>query len=247
MTNILLIGYGSMGRVLHRLAPSMSCEIVGIVDVDTPFDAATAPDFDVAIDFTQPDAVIENVRTISGHGKNVVIGTTGWNERRAEVETIQHQTGTGIIVGSNFSVGVQMFFRLVREAGLMVNDLADLDVMLHEWHHHRKKDSPSGTALTAASLLLDVIDRKTYVEAETQHGTIDPSALHVSSTRGGEVVGRHQLTIDGATDTIDIIHNAKSRDGFAQGALLAATWIHGKQGMYDFTDVFPDILRSARS
>lgn len=246
MTKILLIGYGAMGRVLHRLAPSNHCEVVGIVDVDTPFDPSAIPDFDVAIDFTQPDAVVENVRAICAHGRNVVIGTTGWNERLAEVASIQSQTNTGIIIGSNFSIGVQMFFRLVREAGLMANDLSELDVMLHEWHHHRKKDSPSGTALTAASLLLDVIDRKTYVDAEAQHGTIDPSALHVSSTRGGEVVGRHQLTIDGTTDTIDIIHNAKSRDGFAKGALLAATWIHGKHGMYDFTDVFPDILRASR-
>lgn len=245
-TKILLIGYGAMGRELERLAPTAQCEIVGIVDVDRPLSAITH-DFDVAIDFTQPDAVIENVRAITERGMNMVIGTTGWHERMEEVAAMQRSASTGVIVGSNFSVGVQLFFQLVQDAASLINELDEFDVMLHEWHHKRKKDSPSGTAITAADIVLSAIDRKTRIETEAQHGTIDPASLHVSSTRGGEVVGRHQLTIDGPSDTIDIIHNAKNRHGFAKGALLAATWIHGKQGMYDFTDVFTDIIRTTRS
>lgn len=245
-TNVLLIGYGAMGRELERLAPAMHCEVVGIADMDRPLADVTS-DFDVAIDFTQPDAAVDNVRAVTDRGKNIVIGTTGWYDRINEVRDLQQASDTGIVVGSNFSVGVQVFFQVVQNAAALINDIDEFDVMLHEWHHRRKKDSPSGTAITAANFVLNALDRKSHLATETQHGVIDLGALHVTSTRGGEVVGRHQLTIDGPSDTIDIIHNAKDRQGFAKGALLAATWIHGKQGMFDFTQVFPDIIRSLRS
>ena len=242
-TRIVLVGYGQMGRELHRAAEQADCEIVGIHDVDTPFADRDAA-YDVAIEFTQPSSVIDNVKIAAEHGRNIVIGTTGWYDHLEEVHAIQEKSGIGVLYGSNFSIGVQMFFRLVEEAGRLMNSVDDYDAMLHEYHHRRKKDSPSGTAHTAALRLLEALDRKTRVSTEAQHEAIDPETLHVSSTRGGEVIGRHTLTVDGPNDSIEITHNAKNRNGFVQGALAAATWMKGRTGFYDFSNVFTDILQS---
>ena len=241
MTKILIIGYGAMGRALHQHAESHGCHVVGVHDLDTAFDPDNTEEFDVAIDFTEPSAVLDNARLVSSLGKGLVIGTTGWYESIKEVRQLAALTGTGIIYGTNFSIGVQIFFRLLREAGSLINEIDDYDVMLHEWHHNRKKDSPSGTALTAAKTLLEVIERKKSISTEAQHDRIDASALHVTSSRGGEIVGRHILTIDGTDDSIEIKHDAKTRMGFVNGALMAARWIHGKQGLYDFSEVFHQI------
>jgi len=245
-TRIVLVGYGQMGRELHKAAEAAGCEIVGIHDVEAPYaDGDTA--YDVAIEFTEPSSVIQNVKIAAEHGRNIVIGTTGWYDHLGEVRAIQEKAGIGVLYGSNFSIGVQMFFRLVEESGRLVNNVEDYDAMLHEYHHRRKKDSPSGTAHTAAERLLGTIDRKTHVTTEAQHDQIDANALHVSSTRGGDVIGRHTLTIDGPNDTIEITHNAKNRNGFVQGALAAARWMKGRTGFYDFSQVFTDILERDRS
>ena len=227
MTRIALLGYGFMGKELERLANEQGCEVVAVFDVDSPLTTQSKTDFDVAIDFTQPDAVLNNVQTMCALGKDLVIGTTGWGSSMLEVGKLQALGGNGIIYGSNFSVGVQVFFRLLRSAGMLVNDIPEYDVQLHEWHHTRKKDSPSGTALSAAAIVNE---------------EISPRVVPVGSTREGDIVGIHTLTIDGPSDTIEITHNAKDRSGFARGALLAARWIHGKQGLYDFTDVFPQVI-----
>jgi len=246
MTRIALIGYGAMGRELERLAGEFNCEVVRIHDVDRPL-TSDGPDYDVAIEFTEPSVVLENARLVAESGKDIVIGTTGWYDDIEVLEQIQQRTGQGIIFGSNFSVGVQMFFRLARAAGMLVNDAEEYDVMVHEWHHARKKDSPSGTAFTTAQILLDEIDRKERMDAETQHERIHPEVLHVSSTRGGNIIGRHLITIDGPTDSIEIQHTARSREGFARGALRAARWIHGRSGLFDFADVFSQIIASEHS
>ena len=155
MTKILIIGYGAMGRALHQHADVYGCTVVGVHDLDTSFDPENTEDFDVAIDFTEPSAVLDNARLVSSLGKGLVIGTTGWYDSLEQVRQLANLTGSGIIYGTNFSIGVQIFFRLLREAGSLINDIDDYDAMLHEWHHNRKKDSPSGTALTAAKTLLE--------------------------------------------------------------------------------------------
>ncbi|MBN9399431.1 MAG: 4-hydroxy-tetrahydrodipicolinate reductase ['Candidatus Kapabacteria' thiocyanatum] len=243
-TRIALVGHGAMGREIERLAPQTPCAITRIYDEARPFDAATVnDDIDVVIDFTQPDAVLATVETAARHGIDVVIGTTGWMQHMDRVKGICDRHGVGLIHGSNFSVGVQLFFRLVRAASILVQDVTEYDVMIHEWHHRRKKDSPSGTALTMAGIVLDELDRKTRIVTDAINDTpIAADMLHVSSTRGGEIVGRHVLTLDSAADRIELTHDARNRSGFALGALLAAEWIHGKTGVYDFTDVFPEIM-----
>jgi 4-hydroxy-tetrahydrodipicolinate reductase len=245
MTRIVILGYGAMGREIESLAERTGCIVAAIVDVDRPLDPKTQ--FDVAIDFTEPSVVIDNVRTITGMGRSMVIGTTGWYDDLQVVREVAQQQNVGIVHGTNFSVGVQIFFRLVRAAGTMINDIESYDAAVHEWHHTRKKDSPSGTALTTATILLEEMQRKKRIETETQHERIGADALHVTSTRTGDVVGRHVVTLDSAEDTIEIQHTAKDRRGFAHGALLAARWIHGRTGVHDFSDVFSEIIAGMKA
>jgi len=242
MTRIALVGYGAMGRELERLAPAHGCEVVHVFDDASPVSSTSTTDFDVAIDFSQPDAVIPTIQTLCALKRNVVVGTTGWYDDRSIVEACCHEHGTGLIYGSNFSIGVQIFYHLVREAAFFAERQPDYDVMLHEWHHKRKKDSPSGTALKAASIVIDELTRKNHVAIDAQNTPIDPQALHVSSTRGGEIVGTHQLLLDSVFDSIEVTHRAKNRSGFAIGALLAARWVADKRGVFDFTAMFTDIM-----
>ena len=246
MIRIVLLGYGAMGREVERLAESHGCSVIDVFDVDRTFDAAQTS-YDVAIDFTEPGAVMANAAAVAAQGKNLVIGTTGWYDDMEELRRIQSTSNIGMMFGSNFSVGVQIFFRLARAAGILVNDAEEYDAMIHEWHHKRKKDSPSGTAYTTAQILMEEIRRKTHMSGEAQHERISNDVLHVSSTRGGDIIGRHLITFDGPFDTIEIQHTAKGREGFAQGALRAARWIHGRTGFFDFADVFPQIIASEHS
>lgn len=237
MMRIAVIGHGAMGCMIEELSPQVGADVVAVYDVDRPFALPNTAGATVAIDFSLPHVVRHNVQTACQAGMNIVIGTTGWYDELPEITQLANDAGIGIIYGTNFSVGIHLFLRLVDEAAKLVNDNPSYDVMLHEWHHHRKQDSPSGTALTAANVVLRSLERKHHLVTETQHGAIDAGALHVSSTRGGEVVGRHTLTIDSSVDTIEITHNAKNRQGFALGALRAAAWLQGKKGVYDFADV----------
>ncbi len=228
MTRVVLLGYGAMGRELERLAPAAGCVVVGVYDEARPITEQSSDEYDVAIDFTLPHVIATNVKSVCAHRRNMVIGTTGWYDRMSEVMAMQTATGTGIVWGSNFSVGVQMFFRVVREASRLANALPEYSVAIREWHHTRKKDSPSGTAVTMRNIVLNEMPRITSVDIE--------------STREGDIVGKHVAAFMGPHDTIDIIHDAADRAGFAMGALQAARWIHGRTGWYDFTDVFEQVV-----
>lgn len=237
MTRIAIIGYGAMGHMIERLAPQCGADVAAIFDIDRPFVAMAAEGIDVAIDFTLPHVVLDTVRTACEAKVNLVIGTTGWYDDLETVRAMASEAGIGVVYGTNFSVGVQMFFRLVRLAAELADRHTDYDAMLHEWHHRRKKDAPSGTALTAAQQVLQGMPRKRRIATETAHDRIDPDALHVTSTRGGEIVGRHVLTLDSAVDRLEIVHDAKNREGFALGALQAARWLHGRTGVHDFAHI----------
>lgn len=240
-TRIVVLGTGQMGKELVRTASAYSCEVVAQCNRTTPFANVDPLTYDVAIDFTQPSAVLHHAAIAAQHGRNLVIGTTGWYHEQATVRQIQQDHSIGILFGSNFSLGVQMFRQVVAAAATLVNTLPDYDVMIHEWHHARKIDSPSGTALSLASLLIDAIDRKQQIATETQHQRIDSQDLHVTSTRGGHIIGTHEVRIDGPHDTITLTHTARDRSGFAQGALVAARWLHGRTGFYDVSDVLPHL------
>lgn len=242
MMRIAIIGYGAMGREVEYLAKPLGLVVTEIYDLDRPFTAADSAAFDVAIDFSWPDGVLDNVRSAAQFGRPIVIGTTGWYHRMADVQQIITDSGIGCVWGSNFNIGTHLFLRTVRRAVELIDPHTSFDVAIHEWHHHRKKDSPSGTAFSTAQTILSALPRKTHIVTEAQHERIDPSALHVTSTRVGEVVGRHQVTIDSPYESIEITHTAKNRQGFAQGALLAASWIQHRTGMFDVSEII-DSLR----
>lgn len=234
---IALIGYGSMGKEIEAVAIENNIIITDIFDIDKPLQIDAVYNFDVAIDFSMPTAVLDNTRILAYHKKNIVIGTTGWMENKENIFRIAIENNIGLLYGSNFSIGIQIFNKLVAQAASLISEINDYDIMLHELHHKRKKDSPSGTALAIAQIILKNNSRKTKILSDTSYEKIDPANLHVTSTRGGEIAGTHTVYLDSSADTIEITHRAKNRRGFAIGAISAAKWIFNKQGIYNFDDI----------
>lgn len=238
---IAIVGYGAMGKEIEKLAADENFRISGIYDIDNKLSKTENYDFDIAIDFSLPEAVLENIEILSGHGKSIVVGTTGWYDKIDEVKKLVDDSGIGFVYGSNFSIGMNMFFRIITEASKLMDQTGSYDIFMHEIHHKRKKDSPSGSATTLAEIIKENVKNKTKIQPEAAHRKIEPEELHVSSTRGGEVTGTHTIYIDSAADTLELTHRARNRSGFAMGALLAANWIHGKKGFCVFTDILKDI------
>ncbi len=239
----ILLGHGRMGKQLEALAPDYGYQIVGWYDIDHPFDPEHSPSFDVAFDFSHPDVVRTHVQQIAALRKPMVIGTTGWYDRLEDVQRLAREAEIGILYGRNFSVGMQVFFRLVRTAARIVNALEAYDVLIAETHHRGKVDSPSGTAQQLADIILQHFDRKTAVFTGNPDGGIAPEQLQVVAARVGAVPGEHSVVFDSEADSILLTHRARSRKGFAIGALLGGRWILDKVGCYDFTNVFEDILQ----
>jgi 4-hydroxy-tetrahydrodipicolinate reductase len=242
LPTIAIVGYGSMGKEIETLAKEQNYNIGAIFDIDSPLSSAGNYNFDIAIDFSLPEAVVSNVEILTSKKKSIIIGTTGWYSKIDKIRQIVEESGIGLVYGSNFSVGMQIFFRIVRKAASLLNNTQDYDIMLHELHHHKKKDSPSGTALSLAKIIQEEFHSKSKLLIDTSHGKIEPDQLHVTSTRGGEITGTHTIYIDSIADTIELTHRAKNRSGFAMGALMAAKWLYGKSGFYDFNEVFESLL-----
>jgi 4-hydroxy-tetrahydrodipicolinate reductase len=244
---IAVVGYGSMGKEVVRQAQEQEIEISNIFDVDmiqgtsgSLIDTKSF-DFDVAIDFTYPEEVIDNCRFLAKHKKNIVIGTTGWYDNEDVLKELCTKYDIGIIYGSNFSIGMQMLFRIARYTSKLMNKAHGYDIMIHEMHHSRKKDCPSGTAITLSDLILEEVESKNSILTEAPHGRIAKDQLHISSTRGGDIIGLHTVYIDSFADTIELTHRAKNRTGFAMGAIEAAKWIKGKKGFYSFEDMLKNL------
>ena len=232
---IALIGYGKMGHEIEAAALEQGETIAGTFDVGNPVDAASLSSADVCIEFSTPQTVLQNIRVALEAKKDIVVGTTGWYEHLPEIRPLVKDSG--LLYSPNFSIGVNMMFRLVSAAAEMMNNASAYDPWVHEWHHRQKADSPSGTALKLAEILLAKVDRKKKIETARVDGKIDPGALHVSSTRVGTVPGIHIVGFDSDADSIEIKHLAKSRRGFAMGAVRAAQWLKGKKGVYTMDDV----------
>lgn len=236
---IALVGYGRMGREIERCAAERNIDVAVRYDAHTPLTGDQPAEFDVAIEFTHPDAAPGNIRALVEMGKPVVVGTTGWLDHLPELTRLAEERNGRIVYASNFSIGVNIFFRLVREAGRLMNDQKIYDAAVHEIHHVRKADSPSGTALTIARILLEELDSKSAILADASHGAIPPETLHVSSQRLGQTIGTHKVAFDSEADTIELEHRAKNRSGFALGALYAARWIMAQPpGVYRFEEIF---------
>ena len=237
---IALIGYGKMGHIIERIALERGHEVVSKVDVDNQeeFESEAFASADVAIEFTVPAKAVENYRKAWAAGVPVVSGTTGWNAVLPELKEEIAANGYTLFWASNFSLGVNLFFELNRRLAQMMNRYANYDVAMTEIHHTEKKDAPSGTAITLAEGVLENLDRKEeWVLVDSQQST-DNSQLGIEALREGKVPGTHIVTYDSAVDTITIKHEAKSREGFALGAVVAAEFLVGKPaGFYSMSDL----------
>jgi 4-hydroxy-tetrahydrodipicolinate reductase len=239
MIELALIGYGKMGKMIESIAPKNEFHISGIYDVTNPVIDNLKENADVAIEFSTPSSVMENIEFLASKGVNIVCGTTGWYDKTGEVEKMIADYGTGFIYASNFSVGVNLFFKIVKDAARLMNGFSGYNVSVAETHHTQKLDKPSGTAIRTAEYIISELERKDCYTSDKIKPS--PNEVNITSYRIENVVGKHEVDFDSESDTISLIHNAKSRRGFAEGALLAAKYIHNKKGFYRFEDVFENI------
>lgn len=227
--NLLVLGRGKTGSLVAEVATGRKHQVRVAGSKENAVGGAVAPEnlTEVAavIDFTTPHCVVANIEACVKAGKNMVVGTTGWYNELERVRTLVEQHGTGLVYAANFSVGVNLFFEIARTAAAALRH--DYSGQIFERHHVHKKDAPSGTAIAIQNLIRAASDRKENLE--------------ITSFREGEVVGLHEVVFESAADRIYLCHDAKSRRGFAEGAVRAAEWLVGKKGFYDFKDVWREL------
>lgn len=239
---IALVGYGVMGKTVHQVAKAKNFSIKTIIDSAEPqadfreVSAKSLKDVDVCIDFTHPETAVKNIRTMAENGKNIVMATTGWLDYLEEIKKIVAKNQIGFIYSSNFSLGVNLFFAMVKQAAQIMNQFDAYDIYGYEMHHNRKKDAPSGTALSLGKILLENIERKKKLALDRPQGKINADELHLATIRGGDIPGTHCVGFDSSADTIELKHTARNREGFALGSLLAAEWLYGKKGFFTVED-----------
>ena len=249
---IAIVGYGNMGREVERIIQERGHDVAVRVDpLDSGADESSlTPELlvgcDAAIEFSLAEAVLPNARVYAQSGVPAVVGTTGWEKNRESVKQTFADGGT-YLSGSNFSIGAHIFFAVAEYAARLCNRVPEYDLMVHEIHHKRKKDSPSGTALTAANRIVGVHARQKRIVTERLDRPIEPDELHVSSLRGGSVPGVHAVIADSAADTIEISHTVRNRTGLALGSVLAAEWLADKVGFYEVEDFVSELLNSGGS
>ncbi len=236
-----LVGYGKMGKAIEAMAEKQGLAVGKIITSNEnqggeAIRSLKQSDVDILLDFTNPAAVVDNIQAAAEAKINMVIGTTGWYDKLETVRSIVDQYKIGLFYASNFSIGMNIMYRLVQEAVRLANGFPEYDTFVHEMHHNQKKDSPSGSAYTLANIILNESTRKKHILTDKQSGLIDPETLHVSSTRAGSIVGTHIAGFDSDFDSIEIKHSAKNRVGFVQGALRAAQWVNGRTGLYTMDD-----------
>jgi 4-hydroxy-tetrahydrodipicolinate reductase len=240
---VALIGYGKMGKEIERLATERGWSIDLRIDIDTPpVTPAQRENVDVVIHFATSKNIINDLTPWAEAHKQIVVGTTAWQEQLPKVEALVKKNQIGLIYASNFSLGVNIFFHLVKAAAEMMDKFDTYDAFIQEIHHKNKIDSPSGTALTMGQIVLERMRRKKEILSETSHTKIRPEQLHISSVRSGTVVGTHTLAFDSAADSIELKHTAKDRSGMALGTLFAAEWIQCKKGLFTMDDAFQDLF-----
>jgi 4-hydroxy-tetrahydrodipicolinate reductase len=231
---LALIGYGAMGQLVEKQAEAAGDQI-GIrlasseSDQDVDELAAMLRRHDVAVDFSVGPAVLRNIEACALAGVPLVEGTTGWKDQENRAKEIVTEHGGALVYGANFSIGVNVFYRIVRNAAKLFGGLDQYQAFIEEQHHSRKRDAPSGTALKLKGLMAESIK----------------ADIPTASTRVGHIPGTHRVGFDSAADQITLTHMARSREGFAAGALLAAHWIVGRKGVYEFSQVIDEILKNS--
>lgn len=239
--NIVLFGYGKMGKEIEKIALERGHVITLKIDKDNigSYDKKVLAAADAVIEFSTPASAISNMTTCFEAGVPVVVGTTGWYDKAEEVKKKCSASHGGLFYASNFSIGVNLFFNLNEELARMMNKYAEYNVAMEEIHHIHKLDAPSGTAITLANGILKNVDRKKkYITIEKDarpSGASDELVIHAK--REGEVPGTHIVKYQSAIDDIEIMHKAHNRKGFALGAVLAAEFMKGKKGIYGMNDL----------
>lgn len=233
---LLIIGHGKMGKLIEQRALELKDEIVAVIDSESDWELHKDKlhTVDVALEFSTPQTVLHNIYKCFELNIPVVVGTTGWYE---QLEKVKKDCLTGhhaLFFASNFSIGVQLFFEINRQMALLMNQHHQYEVLVEESHHIHKLDKPSGTATSLANILLAALDGKTKWSLE--HAS-SKDILQVHAIRQGEIIGRHLTHYESEEDEIEIIHNAKNRMGFVNGALSAAHWLYGKTGCYEMKDM----------
>lgn len=229
---IALIGNGAMGQLVATGARNAGDEIgvtLSSQDAARSIEELTTElrGHDVAIDFSVAEGVLKNIEVCARSGVALVEGTTGWNAQEAEARRVISVHEGALVYGANFSIGVNLFYRMVADASSLFASIDNYDPFIEEAHHSRKRDAPSGTALRLRALMNERLERE----------------VPIASTRAGYIPGTHRVGFDSAADQITLTHTARSRAGFASGALVAARWIVGRKGMYEFTEVIDEILK----
>jgi len=262
--NVVLIGYGKMGRLLEARLIEKGDGVLAVVD--PYYSAAATPagahvyasledamkgaagkslkDADAVIEFTKPDSALANLLFLAKEKIPTVTGTTGWYDKLPELNRVVTDEGASLLWSSNFSLGVNLFFRIAAHAAALIDPFAEYDVGGLESHHNKKADSPSGTAKTLVERVLANMTRKKKAVYEMLERPAAADELHYASVRVGAVPGTHSLFFDSAADTIEITHTARSREGFAAGAVLAARWLIEKEraGVFTMDDALAELL-----
>lgn len=243
MLKVALIGYGRMGQAIDQLADENGIEITSRIDPRHPkaqwqeLVPQAVDSADVCIDFTVPSEALSNMKILGDYGKSVVVGTTGWYELLPQVKKLTENGNIGIFYSDNFSIGMNLYKKIVAYAASLVNEWPGYDISLVEQHHRQKLDSPSGTAKSIANILIDQIERKKRIVTDCLQRQPEDDELHIQSLRCGSIPGTHQVVIDSAADTITLTHQARNRNDFALGALAAAKWLHGRIGLFNMEDL----------
>jgi 4-hydroxy-tetrahydrodipicolinate reductase len=226
---IALLGYGKMGRMVEEAASRRQIEVACVID-PVAGSRGSLEDADVCIDFSEPAAVIDNLKRVAAAGRAMVVGTTGWYDRIEEVRRIVDKGQIGFVYGSNFSISVNLMFKIARHSARLFSRFSSHEPFINEAHHQFKKDAPSGTAIFL----------KREVEAEYDRD------VPVASLRAGFIPGTHTVGFDSEADTLTITHTARSRAGFADGAIVAAEWIATRRGFYEFSEIIDEQLGNFR-
>lgn len=251
---LALIGYGKMGHMIERAAVARAHSVVCTVDIaasDATCSAKNTADMieavrgsgaDVAIEFSHPSSVLANVKALVDARIPVVVGTTGWLDSLDEVKALVAEKKATLFYAANYSVGVNLFYRMVSAAARLMRDFEEYDVAILESHHNQKADSPSGTGLDIAKRVMAELPRKTSLVTDAFDRRPEPNELHLASIRVGSVPGTHTVYFDSPADTIELTHTVRNREALALGAVRAAEWLlTAGEGSYTMDDLFADL------
>lgn len=244
MIHIAIVGYGQMGKLIASLADQYNMQVETIIDPEmgTSIEKSDLSNIDLAFEFTRPEAVITNLEYLLNKGIRTVTGTTGWYQQKDYVQSLVAKNQGSLLHGSNFSIGMNLFYHILEFTAELMAKNPEYDSWGLEKHHNRKVDSPSGTAKVLSDLLINKIPTKTIPQFEKLDRKIKPEEFHFASIRSGNIPGEHTIGFDSPADSIELIHRARNREGLALGAIKAGLWLTKHQGMFNFSDVFKDII-----